>query len=160
MNNSTRLKELKATEQPFYQNRLVTIIDDSVKRQRQSILNHHTNGDKTLLHSNTIQPSPTNHADECKWTVGAWFRRLIPGIDYPSRIWHNVLEFWVPNALQFCKCLALQPFDLSVTDGLYKVIPDNSTFSLKKFYLCWLLVHIIMVCMWSDFLVFILIFAL
>ena len=32
---------------------------------------------------------------------------LIPGIDYFSRIWYNVMEFWVFNALQLCTCLAL-----------------------------------------------------
>ena len=29
---------------------------------------------------------------------------LIPGIDYNSRIWHNVLEILVLNALQLCTC--------------------------------------------------------
>ena len=32
---------------------------------------------------------------------------LIPGIDYLIRIWHNIFEFWVFNALQLCTCLAL-----------------------------------------------------
>ena len=28
-------------------------------------------------------------------------------MDYLSRIWHNFLDFWILNALQFCTCLFL-----------------------------------------------------
>lgn len=32
---------------------------------------------------------------------------LIPGKVYLSRIWHNILEFWVLNAFRHFTCLAL-----------------------------------------------------
>ena len=44
---------------------------------------------------------------------------LIPGVDYLSRIWHNFLEFWIPNALQLCIFLVYNYFDMSVTDESY-----------------------------------------
>ena len=62
--------------------------------------------------------SPVVNTSVLTWICGHFYKFLayktkdflVPGIDYFSHIWHNLLKFWILTALQICTCLALWIF--------------------------------------------------